>query len=134
MFKISIIILIQDTFVIENIKSFKEMVEQLVKPILYNYWRSGSSWRVRCVLHWKGIDYEYRVVDTSKSQQNQEEYHKLNPFERIPTLLVDGLTLAESVAICEYLDETRKEKPLLPTEPGKRAIVRQLCEILNSGV
>ncbi len=40
---------------------------------------------------------------------------------RVPTLYIDGHTLAESVAILEYLEETRKERPLLPSHPIKRA-------------
>ncbi len=53
---------------------------------------------------------------------------------RVPALVIDGHTLAESVAILEYLEETRKEKPMLPAEPQKRALVRQLVEIVNSGI
>ena len=53
---------------------------------------------------------------------------------RVPALVIDGQTLAESVAIMEYLDETIKERPLLPTDPIQRALVRQLVEIVNSGI
>jgi maleylacetoacetate isomerase len=49
-------------------------------------------------------------------------------------LVIDGQSIAESMAILEYLEDTRKEKPLLPKDPSKRAIVRQLCEIINTGV
>ncbi len=88
------------------------------KPILYNYWRSTASWRVRNALAWKGIEYEYVAVDLFKEggQQNSEEYKKLNPFTRVPTLIIDGHTLNESVAIIEYLEETRKNRPLLPSD------------------
>ena len=54
-------------------------------------------------------------------QQHKEEYKKLNPMGRVPALHIDGHTLAESVAILEYLEETRKERPLLPSDPVKRA-------------
>ncbi len=53
---------------------------------------------------------------------------------RVPALIIDGHSLAESVAIMEYLEETRKDRPMLPTDPAKRCIVRQLVEIVNSGV
>ena len=109
---------------------------QSTKPILYNYWRSSASWRVRIALHWKGIEYEYVPVNLLKEggQQYKEEYKKLNPMARVPALVIDGHTLAEILAILEYLEETRKERPLLPSDPFKRAIVRQLVEIINSGI
>ena len=53
---------------------------------------------------------------------------------RVPAIHIDGHLLAESVAIMEYLEETRKERPLLPADPFKRAQVRQLVEIINSGI
>jgi glutathione S-transferase len=40
--------------------------QEAQKPILYNYWRSSSSWRVRIVLNLKGIDYEYHPVHLVK--------------------------------------------------------------------
>jgi glutathione S-transferase len=39
-------------------------------------------------------------------------------------LIIDGNTMAESMAILEYLEETRPDKPLLPADAGKRAAVR----------
>ena len=106
------------------------------KVILYNYWRSSASWRVRIALNWKGIPFDYVPVHLLKDggQQNKDEYKKLNPMGRVPALVIDGHTLAESVAILEYLEETRKERPLLPADAVKRALVRQLVEIINSGV
>ena len=106
------------------------------KTVLFNYWRSSASWRVRNVLHWKGIEYEYVAVHLLKEggQQNKEEYKKMNPMGRVPALAIDGMTLGESVAIIEYLEETRKERPLLPEDPAKRVVVRQLVEIVNSGI
>ena len=106
------------------------------KPILYSYWRSTASWRVRNALQWKKVDYDYVAIHLVKDggQQNNEEYKKLNPMGRVPALVIDGHTLAESVAIMEYLDETIKERPLLPTDPIQRALVRQLVEIVNSGI
>ena len=107
---------------------------QATKPILFNYWRSSASWRVRIVLAWKGIDYEYRCIHLLKDEQNAAEYKELNPMGRVPALIIDGHNLGESVAIMEYLEETRKERPLLPADPIKRAVVRQLVEIINSAV
>ncbi|KAG0335594.1 Glutathione S-transferase zeta-1, partial [Podila humilis] len=57
-----------------------------------------------------------------------EEYLKIAPFGFVPAFIDDktGATLTQSVAILEYLDETRPEVPLLPKDPLERAIVRSL--------
>ncbi len=56
-------------------------MEGTTKPILYSYWRSSSSWRVRIALNIKGIEYEYRAIHLVKDggQQKSEEYLKHNP-------------------------------------------------------
>ena len=61
--------------------------------------------------------------------------HVCNKWQRVPALVIDGQILGESVAIIEYLEETRKDKKaLFPTDPVLRAKVRQLAEIINSGI
>ena len=52
----------------------------------------------------------------------------------VPTLHIDGAVLTESVAIIEYLEETRREHPLLPESPVDRATVRALCSMIGSGI
>lgn len=51
------------------------------------------------------------------------EYTSINPFQVVPALKIDGVALTQSIAILEYLEETRPEKPLLPKDPIKRALV-----------
>lgn len=51
------------------------------KIVLYSYWRSSSAWRVRNVLAWKGISYEYAAVNLLKDEQTTEEYLSLNPMK-----------------------------------------------------
>ena len=110
-------------------------MEVQTKPILYSFCRSSASWRVRIALKLKGIDYEYKAVNTRAQEQFEDEYSKLNPMNRVPALFIDGKTIAESVAIVEYLEETRKDsRQLLPADPYLRAKVRQLVEIINSGI
>lgn len=106
------------------------------KPVLYSYYRSSASWRVRTALAFKGIDYEYKAVNLVKDggQQLTEEYKALNPIKQVPTLVIDGITLGQSMAILEYLEETRPEKRLLPVDPKQKAKVRQISEMINSGI
>jgi len=96
--------------------------------VLYSYWRSSCSWRVRLALQLKGLKYEYKAVNLLKSEQTMEEYTAMNPIQSVPTLVIDGHTLSQSVAIIEYLEETRLNFPLLPKDPVKRALVRQIVQ------
>nr|AYN44558.1 glutathione S-transferase Z4 [Brachionus koreanus] len=110
---------------------------QTEKPILYNYFRSSSSWRVRIALELKKIDYEYKPISLIKDggEQYSEEYTKINPKQEVPALYIDGHLLFQSLPIIEYLDETRpNEYQLLPKDPAKRAKARMIAEIINSGM
>eukprot|EP00128_Syssomonas_multiformis_P009759 Colp12_sorted_trinity150504_noHs@10861 len=102
------------------------------KPVLYSYWRSSCSWRVRIALHWKEIDYEYVAVHLVKDggEQLKPEFKKLNPYAELPVLVVNGHTLSQSVAIMEYLEETNPNNPLLPRDPLERVKVRTIVEAI----
>ena len=58
----------------------------------------------------------------------------ISPTRRVPALEIDGLTLVQSPAILEYLEETRPEPPLLPREAGARARVRALCALVGCDI
>ncbi len=55
----------------------------------------------------------------------------VNPLGRMPALEVDGHHLGESTIICEFLEETFPDPPLLPADRYERARVRQLCSICD---
>lgn len=95
---------------------------------LYDYWRSSAAYRVRIALNLKGIDAERVPVNLRQGGQRTLDYLAKNPQGLVPTLeLDDGRRLTQSLAIVEYLDETRPEPPLLPKEPFARAEVRSLA-------
>eukprot|EP00055_Hartaetosiga_balthica_P007056 m.23775 g.23775 ORF g.23775 m.23775 type:complete len:218 (+) comp5583_c0_seq1:128-781(+) len=103
--------------------------------VLYSYFRSSCSWRVRIALNLKNIDYKYHAINLLKGEQKSEEYLEVNPMGEIPALKIDGHLLTQSVAIIEYLDETRPETPLVPRDdPFKRAEVRRLTHMITSGI
>ena len=58
-------------------------------------------------------------VDLFKTEQYDPKYLKLNPKGVVPTLVHDGTPIIESTLICEYLDETFPDPPLMPKEPGR---------------
>ncbi len=103
--------------------------------ILYNYFRSSASHRVRCALHYKEIPFEYRAVHllNNGGEQHASEYTKLNPSHEVPTLIHNGRAIGQSVAIIDYLDRVNPAKRLFPEDPYQRARVLQACEIVNSG-
>jgi maleylacetoacetate isomerase len=103
---------------------------------LYNYFRSSASFRVRIALALKGLDYEYSSVHLLKGggEQFAAEFKTMNPAALVPVLDDDGIILTQSLAIIEYLDETRPQPPLLPADAVGRARVRAIalavaCEI-----
>jgi maleylacetoacetate isomerase len=103
---------------------------------LYNYFRSSASFRVRIALALKGLDYEYAPVHLLKDggQQFTAGFKTMNPAALVPVLDDNGTVLTQSLAIIEYLDETRPQPPLLPADAAGRARVRALaltvaCEI-----
>lgn len=102
--------------------------------VLYDYWRSSASYRVRIALALKGIAYDSVSVDLVAGSQRSPEHLRLNPQGLVPALQIDGRVLTQSLAIMEYLDETRPDAPLLPGDPAARAHIRALslaiaCEI-----
>ncbi len=101
---------------------------------LHHFWRSSASWRVRWALAIKGIAFESVMVDLAAGEQTREAHRARNPIGHVPALEIDGLLLAESVAIIEYLEETRPTPALYPRDPIARARVRQLVELVNAGI
>ncbi|XP_072032339.1 maleylacetoacetate isomerase-like isoform X2 [Amphiura filiformis] len=104
------------------------------KPVLYSYFRSSCSWRVRIALAIKGVEYDYKGVNLLKGEQLGDEYKAVNPSGQVPCLEIDGMKLTQSLSIMEYLEETRSGTALLPKDPKQRALVRQICEVIAGGI
>tara|TARA_R110002110_G_scaffold18457_57_gene77510 strand:- start:2614 stop:3279 length:666 start_codon:yes stop_codon:yes gene_type:complete len=54
------------------------------------------------------------------------DFLRRNPAGKVPVLRLDGIMMSESAAICEYIEETRPEPSLLPSDPIQRLEVRRL--------
>ena len=99
-------------------------------PVLYGYWRSSCSYRVRIALNLKGIDYASRSVHLVRDggEQHREEYRNINPQGLVPAFQHDGNTIVQSIAIMEYLEEVFPEPTLLPTSAADRSHVRAMAQ------
>ena len=91
---------------------------------LYDYWRSSASYRVRMALNLCGAGFEIVPVDLLQAEQVGAANLARNPQGLVPTVEIDGLTLTQSLAIIEYLNDTRGG--FLPDDAGGRARVRAL--------
>jgi len=102
---------------------------------LYGYWRSLATYRVRVALALKGLplDAPEIPIDILQGKQFDAAYRALNPQSVVPALVIDaGAPLVQSMAILEYLEETKPQPPLLPADARGRARVRGLAQICVS--
>jgi glutathione S-transferase len=91
---------------------------------LYHLWLSPFSRKVRLVLAEKNLTFHMEVEQT---WERRREFLALNPTGEVPVLVeLDNTVLADSMAICEYLEEQTPEPNLIGMRPYDRAEVRRL--------
>jgi maleylacetoacetate isomerase len=101
---------------------------------LYHYWRSSCSWRVRWALKHKGVAYSEVIVNLLKGEQSNPAFLAKNPGGGVPALEINSKIFGESLAILEWIEETYPTNPLLPQAPIDRLRVRQICQLITSGI
>ena len=101
---------------------------------LYDFFRSGSSHRLRIALNLKGLAYEQVAVDLRREQHLTGDYKSINPQQLVPALDVDGRLMTQSPAIIEWLEERYPDPPLLPADTNDRAHVRALAGIVGCDI
>ncbi len=102
--------------------------------VLYGYWRSSASYRVRLALAIKGLAYTPIPVSliADGGEHKKVPYRALNPQALVPTLVHQGRVLTQSIAIIEYINEVFPAPPLLPDCPHQRATSRAIAQIIAS--
>lgn len=91
---------------------------------LYDGGRAPNPRRVSVFLAEKGVEVDRVPVDMAQLGHKSAEVTGLNPLQRLPVLVLDdGTVIAESVAICRYIEETHPEPPLMGTDAKDKAIV-----------
>ncbi|HEV7309048.1 maleylacetoacetate isomerase [Ensifer sp.] len=96
------------------------------ETVLYDYWRSSASYRVRIALNCLGETYRSVPVDLLAKAHKAPEHLALNPQGLVPVLEIDGERFTQSLAIIEYLAETRAGTGFLPADAIGRQRVRAL--------
>lgn len=96
---------------------------------LFDYWRSSASYRVRIALNLAGIDYRAVSVNLLERDHKSSDHLDRNPQGLVPVLEIDGQCFTQSLAILEYLNETRN-LDLLPQDPVARAKHRALAHTI----
>lgn len=104
------------------------------EAILYGYWRSSATYRTRIALNLKGINYRTVGVHLLKDEQIQPAHLARHPSGRVPILEIDGIRIGQSMAMIDYLDQTRPEPPLLPRDAKTRALVMDLKDQIVADV
>ncbi|MGB1176269.1 MAG: maleylacetoacetate isomerase [Candidatus Puniceispirillaceae bacterium] len=98
--------------------------------VLYDYWRSSASFRVRIALHLKGIPFSTVAVNLLDGSQRSAAHLTRNPQGFVPALAIDGMMMTQSLAILEYLDARMPEPPLLPDDPAEAARLRAIAHAI----
>jgi maleylacetoacetate isomerase len=112
-------------------------------PVLYSYFRSSCSARVRIACNLKGINLRYKYVNLLKGEQLASEYTDTNPCATVPTLTIPAsnalnetksdIVICQSLAILEFLEEIpgyADKRKLLPHSAVERYKVRELVGII----
>ena len=93
---------------------------------LYHLWLCPFARKVRIALNEKRLEFE---LQSENVWQRRDAFIALNPTGQVPVLVdEDGTVVADSTAICEYLEETTKEPSLLGEGAVFRAEARRVCQ------
>jgi len=93
--------------------------------VLYHLWLSPHCRKVRIVLAEKKLEFG---LQTENTWQRRPEFLALNPAGEVPVLVeADGTPIADSQAICEYLEDIAPDPPVLPADPVERAEARRIA-------
>lgn len=101
---------------------------------LYGYYRSSASYRIRIILNYKMISWEYVPVLLNQGEHHAAGFKKLNPMGFVPVLEDGDRQLTQSAAIAEYLEERHPRPSLLPGDPTLRARIRETQHLIGCDI
>jgi glutathione S-transferase len=96
--------------------------------------KNYSSWSLRGWLALAQADLEFEEIRVPLSRpESKEQILRYSPTGKVPCLIDDGLTIFDSLAICEYVNERYADGRLWPRDPGARARARAVAAEMHSG-
>lgn len=101
---------------------------------LYGYYRSSAAYRIRIILNFKGIVWEYQPVGLHRGEQHGAGFRAVNPMGLVPVLADGDVRLSQSPAIAEYLEEQYPSPPLMPRDPALRGQVRETQHLIGCDI
>lgn len=102
--------------------------------VLYDFWRSSASYRVRIALNLKGVAYRRVPTDLVAGDQRDADYVAKNQQGFVPMLEIDGLHLTQSLAIVDYLDAHTPDPPFMPSDAAARAKVLAMALVIAADI
>lgn len=99
---------------------------------LYHWEPNANSGKPIIALLEKGVDFVSHYTDLLNFDQHEPEYLKMNPSGTIPTLVHDGLVLAESSQMGEYIDAAFDGPALRPDDPVERWRMRYWTKFFDN--
>jgi maleylpyruvate isomerase len=94
---------------------------------IYGFWRSLATFRVRVALKIKEMEFDEIPVDILRGEQFEPAYAEVNAERVVPTLVHDGYSVFQSLAIIEYLDDVQPSPRLVPRDAREKAYARSLA-------
>jgi glutathione S-transferase len=96
--------------------------------------KNYSSWSLRPWLALKQTGAAFDEVLVPLSEPNtRSTILRYSPSGRVPAIARNGLTVWDSLAICEYLAESFPAAQLWPADPAARAVARSVSAEMHSG-
>jgi glutathione S-transferase len=98
---------------------------------------SLSPWvrRVLICLEERHIPYQHvPLIPASLGGEANEEFDRVSPLGKIPAMIAGTVNLADSLAICAFLDGQHDQKKLIPQDPENMATMLWVCEYISSGL
>lgn len=113
----------------------------LVKQLkLYSYYQSSASWRVRAVLAFKGIPFEYEPINLLTGAQHSDIMPDINPMRQVPAMSIttnkdESHLINQSMTIIQFLEDNFPESPsIFPEDPILKYKSRAIAETITSGI
>lgn len=96
--------------------------------------KNYSSWSLRpwLVMKHLGLDFD-EIVIALKLDGFKEKILSHSPAGKVPILKVDDFYISDSLAICEYLNESYPDAGLWPVDVQERALARSVAAEMHAG-